>query len=352
MKVLLLGGTGAVGVPLSQMLVENGNEVYITTRSSRISKNGKMHYIVGDAHENAFLYDLISEKKYDAIVDFMVYSDSEFEERYQMLLDSTEQYVFLSSARVFAEDEKIRENSDRLLDVSKDDEFIASKEYAISKAMEENLLFESGKSNWTIIRPYISYFTERLQLGTMEKEEWLYRACTGKSIVFSRDIAQNYTTLTHGYDVADCISRTIGNEKSLGKSYNCVTSEKCKWEDVLSQYLDCIEDTLGIRPNVVWVDRHTDMGIHSYQAKYDRMYNRIFDNTSIMEDLGKTEFIPLHEGVKACLTEFLNGNRTFKRIPWTNQGVYDRISNEYTQIFKMGKVIDIIRYIHGRYIGK
>lgn len=49
-------------------------------------------------------------------------------------------------------------------------------EYAITKAHQENLLINSKNKNWTIIRPYITYSEQRLQLGTFEKEDWLYRA--------------------------------------------------------------------------------------------------------------------------------------------------------------------------------
>ena len=53
---------------------------------------------------------------------------------------------------------------------------------------EENLLFNSEKNNFTIIRPTITYNTQRLQLGVLEKENWLYRALHGRAIVFSDDV--------------------------------------------------------------------------------------------------------------------------------------------------------------------
>ena len=48
----------------------------------------------------------------------------------------------------------------------------------------------------------LPYYNNRLQLGIFEKEIWLQRALDGKKIVFSRNIASKYTTLTYGYDVA------------------------------------------------------------------------------------------------------------------------------------------------------
>ena len=57
----------------------------------------------------------------------------------------------------------------------KDEEYLKTDEYALSKARQEDILHRSGKNNWTVIRPYITYSEIRLQLGVLEKELWLYR---------------------------------------------------------------------------------------------------------------------------------------------------------------------------------
>ena len=82
------------------------------------------------------------------------------------------------------ENGRITEKSKRLLDVCTDEEYLKTDEYALTKVRQENILLSSGKKNWTIIRPYITYNVERLQLGVYEKENWLYRALHGRSIVF------------------------------------------------------------------------------------------------------------------------------------------------------------------------
>lgn len=159
---------------------------------ARNDEGDNIHYVVGNAHDMAFLENILNEK-YDAILDFMVYKPEEFRDRYIKFLENTSQYVFLSSARVYADspDALIEESSKRLLDTSKDQEFLQTNEYSLAKAREEDLLLKSDSQNWTIIRPYITYYDERLQLGVFEKETWLRRALAGKKIVFSRNIAEN-----------------------------------------------------------------------------------------------------------------------------------------------------------------
>lgn len=129
----------------------------------------------------------------------MTYTPDEFEDRFAMLLESTDHYVFLSSARVYADsDNRINEDSPRLLDICSDTEYILTNEYAIAKSKEEDILRSSNKKNWTIVRPYITYFDNRMQLGILEKEQLLYRALSSRTIVLSKDIAESFTTLTWG----------------------------------------------------------------------------------------------------------------------------------------------------------
>ena len=174
MKILILGGTGAMGVHLVNLLSSNPNcRITVTSRSRREGKDN-VSYVQGNGHDIAFLNTLLKDK-YDVIVDFMNYHTEEFRERYRILLNACGQFVYLSSSRVYADsDSPITEESPRLLDVTTDAEYLRTDEYALAKARQENLLRESEHKNWTIIRPYITYSEIRLQLGVLEKEAWLY----------------------------------------------------------------------------------------------------------------------------------------------------------------------------------
>ena len=116
MDILLLGGTGAIGSHLSSILADRGYTIVVTSRI-RDGKNGTIEYRKGNAKEIDFLKSVLQEKHWDAIVDFMVYSVEEFSERVKLLLDSTSQYIFLRTSRVYdSSQEFITEDSPRLLD--------------------------------------------------------------------------------------------------------------------------------------------------------------------------------------------------------------------------------------------
>src|SRR5690606_37810380 len=96
-RILVLGGTGAMGAHLARILADSGHKVSVTTRSSTCQLES-VEYIQGNAKSDDFLDSLLTTK-WDAIVDFMVYSTIEFTQRVSKLLVATDQYIFLSSSR-------------------------------------------------------------------------------------------------------------------------------------------------------------------------------------------------------------------------------------------------------------
>ena len=55
MDVLVWGGTGAMGVPLVNELVEMGHHVLVTSRKKRDVQNTKIKYLTGNAHEKDYM---------------------------------------------------------------------------------------------------------------------------------------------------------------------------------------------------------------------------------------------------------------------------------------------------------
>ena len=96
MRVLVLGGTGAMGMPLIEKLSNRGEQVFVTSRYQHGSAED-IHYLRGNAHDENFLSEILKQK-YDTIVDFMIYRSDEFASRVNSLLESTDQYILLAQA--------------------------------------------------------------------------------------------------------------------------------------------------------------------------------------------------------------------------------------------------------------
>lgn len=351
MNILILGGTGAMGTMLVRLLAEQDkfDTIAITTRQECNSSNPHVTYITGNAKDTGFLRKVLA-KHYDVIVDFMSYSTDEFKERYQLLLSNTEQYVFISSARVYAQsDAPITEETPRLLDSLKDDpEYLKTDEYALAKARCEDLLNKSGKTNYTIVRPSITYGTYRLQLGVLEKEGWLYRALHGRSIVFSNDIAPKYTAMTTGEDVARGIVSLLGNPGGYCETFHITSEKSYTWDEILQCYLKVLKEERGIRPNVVFTEKAINLKINKYQVIYCRYFNRRFDNSKMKAFIDVDSFTDPMDGLTQCLKEFLNKPK-FLNINWTLEAWNDRAAGERTPLKEIPGIKHKILYLLCRY---
>lgn len=73
MKILILGGTGAMGIHLVDLLSKYSNNQLIVSSRRKLLGKDNLTYVQGDAHNMAFLSQLLKEK-YDVIIDFMNYS--------------------------------------------------------------------------------------------------------------------------------------------------------------------------------------------------------------------------------------------------------------------------------------
>lgn len=349
MKILILGGTGAMGTPLVKLLSQKAT-IYVTTRSV-LQSHDNIHYIQGNAHNKSFLTKTLSMYKWDAIVDFLVHPEAQLREFLPLLLDNTKQYVFISSARVYAQsDEAITEDTPRLLDVSTDTEYLKTNEYALAKAREENLLLQTGRNNFTIVRPTITYNNYRLQLGVLEKESWLYRALQGRTIVFSNDIKDKLTTMTKGDDVANGIASIIGEANALGEVFHITYPKSLVWNDVLAIYICVLEKHLERKIPVVFTEKSTNLNFKQriYQLIYCRYFNRTFDNSKISKYCDISKFTSPETGLTECLTEFLKAPK-FRKIRWDIEGVNDKITNELTPLNEIPSIYGKAMYVAYRY---
>lgn len=344
-NVLLLGGTGAMGSFLADLL-SNDYRVDVTTRKHRESK-GNLTFIEGNAMSLNFLFYLIKSKHYDIIVDFMNYKTNDFRRRVGDLLTYTDHYVYLSSARVYANSNSaLSENSPRLLDVSEDREFLETDDYALAKARQEDILFKSDKTNWTIIRPYMTYFRERLDLGFFTKEMWLYRVINGRSVLFSNRVKNKLTTLTYGLDVAKGIASLLDKEDAKGKVFHITQSNSRSWGDVISLYKNILEKR-GYKFNVEFSDQLIEDG--DYISKFDRMYDRVFDNKNISSFVDVDNFVDIEVGITECVNAFLS-NMRFSSIDWNRQAYWDRILGERTHLKEIDGLKQKLFYLNFRYL--
>lgn len=298
-SVLLLGGTGAIGLYLANECVRLGFNVYITTRNSNHCSSEKIKYIIGDSKDLSFLRSLNKIGHFDSVIDFMVYETVEFRKNIDVLLSLSSQYVYVSSYRVYSDTngELITEDTPRLIDTIDDIDYLSTDEYALAKARQEDILMYEYKCYpWTIIRPSITYSTNRFQFGCLEANTIIPRSLDKVPVPISDEMLNKKTTMTWAGDSSKMIASLIGKPKAINEIFNVLTEQSVTWKEVADIY----KKELGMISKVIPHGDYLMLGINPWQIKHDRMYDRTCSNKKIVSffNINKDDFIKLEDGLR------------------------------------------------------
>lgn len=323
-KVLVLGGTGAMGLYLVPELAALGYDVHVVSLDQVVSDHPRISYVKADAKNIDYQKELLKER-FDAIVDFMIYSTEQFRERRDILLGNTDHYILLSSYRVYdGSDVPITETTPRLLDVSPNQEFLATDDYSLCKARQEDIVQSSGYKNWTIVRPAITYSKFRFQLVTLEANLVVARTQKGLPIVLPREALSVQATMSWAGDVARLMSRLLFNPAAYLERFTLATAEHRTWGEIADYYRDII----GLKYVAADTEDYLQImgGANSarYQLAYDRLFERIVDNSKVLRVTGlkQADFMPLRRGLEKELSALP------KNVTWSDaSAVWQRMDD-------------------------
>lgn len=303
-SVLVIGATGTMGSYLVPELVKLGYAVTAVSLDMQKNPVPGVAYHAGDCFDMDFLAPLLAQK-FDGIVNFMDFDAAHpFQDYYKSFLDNTDHYIYLSSCRVYADEEvPVKETSPRLLEVSKDERFLASSNYSLRKAKDEDLLWSTDYNNFTIVRPATTFGEMSFQLVTLANKNTVGRALKGKKVVLPIQAKDKPATLCWGGDVARMIARFMFKEETFREAYNVCSSESHTWGEIADYY----KELCGLE--AVWVDKEDYLKIINpipgaigarWQLEYARMFRRITDNTKMLAVTGlkQEEFMPLYDALK------------------------------------------------------
>lgn len=303
-RVLVIGATGTMGNYLVPELVKLGYAVTGVSLDAPKNPVPGVMYHTGDCFDMGVLTPLLAQR-FDGIVNFMDFDPKHpFREYYRSFLDNTDHYIYLSSCRVYADEEvPVRETSPRLLEVSRDERFLASNNYSLRKAKDEDLLWSTAYNNFTIVRPATIFSKMSFQLVTLANKNTMGRALKGKKVVLPIQAKDKPATLCWGGDVAKMIARLMFKEETFREAYNVCSSESHTWGEIADYY----NQLCGLE--AVWVDKEDYLRIINpipgaigarYQLEYARMARRITDNSKMLAVTGlkQEEFMPLYDALK------------------------------------------------------
>lgn len=327
MRILLLGGTGVIGTALAKELMLFGHDVFTTTR--RINpfreKLNLWKEIEADAKVPESLQSILATQEFDTVVDFIVCKTEIFRKRIELIFSSSAHYFYISSYRVFADNDVncYVESTKRLTDTLLPKIFCNSNEYAIEKCRQEDILTSCKYDSWTIVRPSIIYGRDRLQLGNLEAEMFLPRLDVKKLVVLPKTILGKFACMTSATDFARIFSTLISSNSLNREIFNIGSNEEMLWDDIVNIYKSETKGSFKFVSN----EEYKSLGLNTYQLLYDRAINRKCNPSKVLAHIGDENyrFVPVCSGLVDAIQE-----TRFKTDSWTRlSGAMDYILDKH-----------------------
>lgn len=277
MKLLFVGGTGIISSACSALAVERGHELdlLVRGRSSELRPPPSQARILkADVRNLPQARAALDGNKYDAVVDFVAFTEEHIETDLQLFRGITDQFVFISSASAY-------HKPVRHLPITEStplhNPFWA---YSRDKIACERQLFSAYQQEGfpvTVVRPSHTYDKTLMPLshgGTV-----LHRLLNNKPIVVHGD-GTSLWTLTHHTDFAVGLLGLLGNRAAFGEAFHITSDESLPWNEIVLS----LAQALGVTARLVHVPSDV---IAAHDADWgagllgDKAHSVIFDNKKL-----------------------------------------------------------------------
>ena len=250
MNILIVGGTGVLSSAVTIAALRQGIGVTMINRGNRPIPNGVEH-IKSDKNDYQRIADAIAGRKYDAVMDFLLYSDNDTKRSVEFYTQYTNQYFYISSCAVY--------NTETLAGKVSDEEspkVLPVWSYSVNKWASEKIvmkLFENKETHYTIIRPCVTYGDTRIPYGISPQYGYHWtlvaRVLNDKPIITWNE-GKNRCNMTRVEDFAVGVVGLIGNTKAYNEAFNICGDEFYSQGEVL----DCISEIVNHPVNRINID--------------------------------------------------------------------------------------------------
>lgn len=241
MHLLIIGGTGVLSSAVTAEALRQGIAVTMINRGKRKIPEG-VELIKSDKDDLENIARQLEGRTFDAVMDYLCYTDSQTEKSVQFYKKYTKQYFYISSCAVYNTEllagKMADEDSPKVLPVWK---------YSVDKwASEQKItkLCEGSDVKYTIIRPCVTYGDTRIPYGIspMYGYHWTLaaRILAGKPVITWNE-GKNRCNMTRVEDFAVGVVGLIGNPKAYNEAFNVCGDEFPTQGEVL----DCISEIIN-----------------------------------------------------------------------------------------------------------
>ena len=277
MQILFIGGTGNISADCAALLHERGHEIAVLTRG-RTAVPPSYRAVLADRKDPASMKKALAGLRPEIVINFLGYELTEVQADFQLFNGAVRQYIFISSATVYAKPPP-------KLPITEDTPLGNPWwEYAQKKLACEEWLGEQHREAGfpvTIVRPSHTY-SKLWVPNPVSSSSFTFsiRLEQGKP-VFVPDEGENPWTLTAASDFACALAGLINNPAAVGEAFHITSDEVLTWNQIVSE----IAQTLGaVSPNVVRIPTDFICRIAPQMTgslKGDKAHPGVFDNSKI-----------------------------------------------------------------------
>jgi nucleoside-diphosphate-sugar epimerase len=301
MKVLFIGGTGNISTSVSQACIARGIDLTLLTRGKRRVQIPDATVQHADIDDPKAVASILAGTHWDAVVNWIVFTQAQIERDIALFSGKTDQYVFISSASAYQKPPRhhIITESTPLCN--------PFWEYSRNKiACEERLMraYRESEFPMTIVRPSHTYDTILpLAFGGGDEYTLIERMKAGKQIIVHGD-GTSLWTLTHAEDFARGFIGLLGHPQTIGETFHITSDESLTWNQIYST----VAASVGVTPHLVHIPSDFIAGRDESSRGGllgDKSHSVVFDNSKIKRYVpGFTATIPFHLGIRRTLAWF------------------------------------------------
>lgn len=334
MKLLFIGGTGLISSACSELAVQSGMHLTILNRavSTRYPLPEGARLLTGDVHaDEAGLTNLLRGERFDAVVDWIAFTQADVERDVRLFSGQTGQFVFISSASAY---QKPPAHYVITEETPLENPFW---QYSRDKIACENRLMDEYRQRSfpvTIVRPSLTYGPSQIPLcGASWQHPFtvIDRMKRGQKIIVPGD-GTSLWVLTWNADFAKGLVGLLGNPKAVGEAFHITSDEVLTWNQIYRE----AGRAAGVEPDIVHIP--SDL-IAAYNPGAlgdltgDKINSAVFDNRKIKRFVPDfTCEVPWSEGVRRSLAWF-EANPARQTIDAHMNQTWDTIIRAYQRAF-------------------
>lgn len=315
MKVLFIGGTGAISTAVSRLALARGIELVHLNRGRRDSGPAGVRQITTDVHDVAATRAALAGETFDVVVDWIAYTREDIERDLALFSGRVGQFVFISSASAYQ-----KPPAHYLITESTPlhNPFWVYSQNKIACELRLEQAYRETGFPITIVRPSLTYeHFFPIALGGWGCFTLADRIRRGAPIVVHGDGASLWV-VTHSDDFAKGFVGLLGHTQAIGHAFHITTDEVLTWDQIYRT----IGAALGAEPRMVHIASEFIAGVVPELAGGllgDKAWSVVFDNTKIKTFVpGFQATIPLREGVRRTLAWFEADPRRMRIDPAVN----------------------------------